>query len=153
MLTVARKFNGIRADEAKHFEAEMEKQVHLLSGRLQGMEISRREIIDAAESLNEQNLQLSYQQGELARRLIEHERILREALKICTAGLAEAEKTGTNQVRLAKTMGYAKQVIAVMGEVTGDRSMSIQIDEMIAQDRSRQVGVTNNPAFALDFLK
>jgi hypothetical protein len=131
----------------------MEKQVHLLSGRLQGMEISRHEILDVTEAFNEHTRHISFQQDELSRRLIEHERILREALKICTAGLAEAEKHSVNRVRLAKTMDEAKQVIAIMGEVIGEIPMSIQIDEMVAQGQSRQVGVTNHTEFALEFLK
>jgi hypothetical protein len=131
----------------------MVKQAHLISGKLQGMEISRHEILDVAETLSEQNHQLSLQQGQLANRLVQHERILREALKICNSGLREAEPRSVNRVTLVKTMEEAKQVIAVLGDVTGDIPSSIEIGEMIAQGKSRQVGVTNNPEFALEFLK
>jgi hypothetical protein len=131
----------------------MEKQVHQLSGKLQGMEIIRQEILDAAEGLSEQNHQLAFQQGELARRLLDHERVLREALKFCAAGLSETGKRTGNKVKLAKTMDEAKQIVAVFSDVTGDITGGIEIDTMNAQDKSRQVGITNNAEFALKFLE
>lgn len=127
--------------------------MHVLSGKLQGMELSRQEVLDAAEGLSEQNQQLSFQQGHLARRLAEHERLLGEALKLCTAGLMEAEKKTGNKVKLARTVEEAKQIIAVLSDATGDIGGGVEIEEMIAQGKSRQVGFTNDFNFALEFLK
>ena len=74
-------------------------------------------------------------------------------MKFGTVGLLEAEKKTGNKVKLAKTLDEAKQVIAVFGGVTGDTAGGIEIGIMIAQDKSRQVGFTNNADFALKFLE
>jgi hypothetical protein len=152
-LTVNSKFNGLRADQAKQFEADMGREVHVISGKLQGLEISRQEILGAAEHLGEQNMQLSLQQDEVARRLVQHERVLREILKMCTAGLIEVGQKSGIHVGLAKTIDEAKQIIAVFGGVTGDTPGSIEIAQMIAQGKSRQIGITNDPNLALQFLQ
>ena len=147
------KFHGLRAEDAQKFESEMERQVQRMSSKLEGTEISRQEILDEAGNLSEQNHQLAFQQGEIVRRLLEHERLIREAVKFGTVGLLEAEKKTGNKVKLAKTLDEAKQVIAVFDGVTGDTAGGIEIGIMIAQDKSRQVGFTNNADFALKFLE
>lgn len=127
----------------------MDERMRTISGKLQGLEIGRQEILDAAEYLSEQNHQLSFQQGELARRLLSHERVLGVAQKLYTAGLSEtARKTGST-VKLAKAVDEAKQVVMMVGEgFSGD----VEIGEMLTQGKAKSVGVTDNPEFALKFL-
>lgn len=152
VLLGSSKFNGLRADEARKFEVEMEKQMHLVSGKLQGIEVGRQEILDAAENLNQESHQLSCQQEELVRRFTGHERLLREALKFCTAGLLETGTMTGNTVKLAKSMDEARQLVAYIGGVTGEDSGGIIIEQLIAQDKSKQVGITNDAEFALRFM-
>lgn len=147
------KFNGIRAEEAKGFEVDMERQLHILTGKLEGMEIGRQEVLEAAEGLSEQSHQLSFQQGDLVRRLAKHERLLREALKFCTTGLLETGKKTGKFAQMVKTTDRARAIVAVLTQVTGDMPGGIEIDTLIAEGDSRAVVITDDANFALEFLK
>lgn len=147
------KFNGIRAEEAKGFEVGMERQLHILTGKLEGMEIGRQEVLEAAEGLNEQSHQLSFQQDDLVRRLAKHERLLREALKFCTTGLLETGKKTGKFAQMVKTTDRARAIVAVLTQVTGDMPGGIEINTLIAEGDSRAVVITDDANFALEFLK
>ncbi|RYO89187.1 hypothetical protein DL766_006148 [Monosporascus sp. MC13-8B] len=148
----AKILHGLRAEEAKEFEVSMEQAMHVLSGKLQGLELGRREVLDMANTLNEQNDQLSLQQGALTRRLRDHEMLIREGLKLCTVALSDAGKKTGNTIKLAKSLDEAKFLIAMIGDVTGELPDGIAIEQMIAKDKSKAVGMTNDADFALKFL-
>jgi hypothetical protein len=147
------KFNGVRAEEAKGFELNMERQLHIFTGKLEGMESARQGVLEAAEGLSEQNFQLSFQQGEMVRHLSEHERLLREALKFCTTGLLETGKKTGKFAEMVKTTDRARAIVAVLTSVTGDIPGGIEIGTLIADGESRAVGITNDAKFALEFLQ
>jgi hypothetical protein len=130
----------------------MGMQMQLLCGKLQGLEISRLEVLDAAESVNDQYDQISQQQMMIANRLGHHEHLIREAINFCAAGLMEAGKTTGNTVKSVKTIDTARVLVAHIIGDSGDIGGGINIGEMIAEGNSRQVAVTNDPEFALKFL-
>jgi methyl-accepting chemotaxis protein len=106
----------------------MERQMYLFSGKLEGLDIGRQEVLNATEMFQQQSSQLTYQQDtlatlamqqdELADRFVQHERLIREALKFCTAGLEETSKTTGNTVKLAKVKDDARQIIPHYRDVT-----------------------------------
>jgi hypothetical protein len=112
--------------------------------------------------LQEQSSQLAYQQNTLATlatrqdqfadHFVQHERLTRDALMFCTAGLEETSKTTGNTVKLAKVKDDAKQLVSYYKDVTGEVAGGIAIEEMVAEGRARQVGFTNDADFALKFF-
>ncbi|PSN60754.1 hypothetical protein BS50DRAFT_681332 [Corynespora cassiicola Philippines] len=147
------KVDGIRAVEVKGIEENMQRQLHVFTGKLEGLEAGRQEVLDAAQNLSEQSHQLSSQQNDFVDRIAGHEILLREALKFCTAGLlATGKKTG-KFAQMVKVTERARAIVAVVSQVTGDVSGGIEIGELIAEGDSRAVGITDDADFALKFLE
>lgn len=131
----------------------MERQLHILTGKLEGLEVGRQEALDVAEDLSQHSHQLTTRHDDLIRRITEHERLLREALKFCTTGLLDKGRKTGKFANMVKTTDRARAIVAVLTQVTGDMPDGIEIDTLIAEGDSRAVGVTNDANFALEFLK
>ena len=148
-LTETSKFNGLHADKARKYETDMGTQFQRLSGMLEGLVLSREESTAAANVLGEQNQQLIMQQNRLAGRLDRQERLIKDAIQLCAAGLQETVKTTQSSISM-KSMNDARQMLAVCD---GDSEFIKDLNATFtAQDRSMQVGFTNDPEFALKFL-
>lgn len=127
----------------------MGTQFQRLSGMLEGLVLSREESTAAANVLGEQNQQLIMQQNHLAGRLDRQERLIKDAIQLCAAGLQETVKTTQSSISM-KSMNDARQMLAVCD---GDSEFIKDLNATFtAQDRSMQVGFTNDPEFALKFL-
>ena len=146
------KFNGLRAEDAQKDEIEMNEQMQRLSGQLEGLEIGRQQCLDAAEGLSVQNQQLAFVQGIVVDRLAKQERCIKEALQLCTAGLTETEKQTGVKAKNVHSKDKARQMIALINNAAGEQPIDFEVDNMTAQDQSRQLGVTNDPKLAAHFF-
>lgn len=83
--------------------------------------------------------------------LNEHDRVLKQCLRVCTLGLGETtSKTGT-AVRYAETFDKARQFIGSIGNV-GSGGPETTVEHAQARNESRMVIGNTDADFARDFL-
>ncbi|ETS76325.1 hypothetical protein PFICI_11712 [Pestalotiopsis fici W106-1] len=128
---------------------EMETQTVMtlssLTGKLQGIELALQAFQSTEVAIGSNDV------TQVLQVLNDHDRMLRQCLKVCTSGLGETAKTTGTTVKYAETLDQARQFIGNIGDV-GNGGPETNVEHGQAKNESRQVIGNIDASFARDYL-
>lgn len=120
-------------EKLQAFETQVAETLSNLTREIQGLELAVKSPEPTTLAISDQNV-LRARNDEL---LNEHGHMLRECLRVCTAGLEETTAVTGTRVKYALTFDEARQWIGNIGDVSAG-GPRIDVEYGVARNKSRQ---------------
>ena len=113
------------------FEASTSASLSNFMGKLEMVDLTLQSLSSAEQAISQQDM------AQIISILTEQDRLLKQCVQVCTAGLLESsQKTGTT-VLYSRTFDEARQWVGNLGEVGAD-GPAVKVDHAEARNKSRQ---------------
>jgi hypothetical protein len=131
-VSLDRKTASQNRDALQGLETQIATSLSGFTGQIHGLEIALQSLSLAAVNISKEDV------AAVVGVLNDHDRMLKQCLKVCTSALTETTKVAGTSVKYARTFEEAKQFIGNIGDV-GKGGPATEVEYGEAGGKSRQV--------------